>query len=177
MTTGPRVIGNHGWFFHDGAAYTVPSSGNASRTAKPGAADTGWIALPILSSVVMATEEEKATIMAPTPGLRRPYSKVRRSLSRSYRLTCEEISPLAWGVAMRSLDLTSASTQYNPGEGPLVIGWLKIQQYDEQNALFNTVDSYGELFVPGDVSFGDDVVKPELQFDELHSIYNTGALA
>lgn len=176
MIKASRVIGSHVFWFHDGAAYTVPSSGTASRTAKPGASDTGWIDLGLIASVAVTTEEDKAVIMAPTPGLRRPYNKVRKSLSRSYKFTCEELSALTWGAMMRSLDLTSSSTQYNPGEGTLIIGWLKVQQYDQDNALFNTVDSYGELFLAGDATFADDVARFEMQHDELHSVYNTGAL-
>lgn len=176
MNTGSRILGNHGFFFRDGAAYTVPSSGNASRTAKPGATDTGWIDIGIVTAVKPERQSDAQEVWAPTPGVLRLYDIIRTKQKLSFTLNLEEVSPLSWELLFNTAALTSGSTQYNPCEGAQKKGWLKIQQYDQADALFNTLDVYVEVEVQN-AEFGEGVVRLELKASVLHSTLNTGTLA
>jgi hypothetical protein len=75
-----------------------------------------------------------------------------------------------------TLNLGSASTQYNPLEGVTKRGWLKIQQYDQSDTLINTVDVYVYLTIERDTEFGEKEVEIEYSADVLHSTLNTGTL-
>lgn len=177
MNAAPRIIGNHAFFFRDGAAFTVPSAGTASRTAKPGAADTSWIDLGILRDASIQHARNEVDIFAPSPGAMRLFDVLETKRQLSVNITAEEMSPLAFELLFGTLALTTASTQYNPLEGASKKGWLKIQQYDQADALFNTVDLYVHLKVSGDVAFGDSVVAVTFEGRVLHSTLNTGSLA
>lgn len=177
LATRSVILGNHGFFFRDGASFTVPSAGTAGRTSKPGAADTSWIDLGILSEVTMQHEREERDIFAPTPGVMRLYDVIETKRQLSINLTAQELSAFAFELMFGTLALTSASTQYNPLEGATKKGWLKLQQYDQGDALVNTVDVYGQIKVSGEVSVGDNIVAAQFEFRVLHSTLNTGTLA
>lgn len=177
MNAAPRIIGNHAFFFRDGAAFTVPSAGTASRTAKPGAADTSWIDLGILRDLSVQHARNEVDIFAPAPGAMRLFDVLETKRQLSVNITAEEMSPLAFELLFGTLALTNASTQYNPLEGATKKGWLKVQQYDQTDALFNTVDLYVQMKVSGDVAFGDSVVAVTFECRVLHSTLNTGSLA
>jgi hypothetical protein len=177
MNTGSVILGNHGFFFRDGDSYTVPSSGTAGRASKPGAADTGWVDLGILSEVTIQHEREERDIFAPTPGTLRLYDVIETKRQLKINLSAQEMSPLAWELLFGTLKLTSASTQYNPFEGVTKKGWLKLQQYGQSDALFNTVDVFVQMKISGDLSFGDNIVAATFEARVLHSTLNTGTLA
>jgi hypothetical protein len=177
MNTAPVILGNHGFFFRDGASFTVPTAGTAGRTSKPGAADTGWIDLGILSEATIQHEREERDIFAPTPGVMRLYDVIETRRQLSINLTAQEMSPLAFELLFGTLALTNASTQYNPLEGATKKGWLKLQQYGQNDAIFNTVDVFVQLKVSGELSFGDNIVAAKFEARVLHSTLNTGTLA
>lgn len=177
MNTGSVILGNHGFFFRDGDSFTVPSSGTAGRAAKPGAADTGWVDLGILSEVTVQHDREERQIFAPTPGVLRLYDVIETKRQLKLNLTAQEMSPFQWELLFGTPKLTTASTQYNPFEGATKKGWLKIQQYNQSDALFNTLDVYCHIKVSGEVSFGDNIVAATFEVVGLHSTLNTGTLA
>ena len=177
MTTGSVILGNHGFFFRDGGSFTVPSSGTAGRSSKPGAADTGWIDLGILSEISVQHQREERDIFAPTPGTLRLYDTIETKRQLNVKLTAQEMSPLAFELLFGTLALTSASTQYNPLEGATKKGWLKIQSYNQSDAIFNTVDLYVAIKVSGELTFGDNIVSAQFEARVLHSTLNTGTLA
>lgn len=176
MTTGSVIIGNHGFFFRDGASYTVPSSGTAGRSSKPGAADTGWIDLGILSELNVQHDREAREVYAPTPGVLRLYDVIETKRMLKLTMTCMEMSPLAFELIFGTLALTSASTQYNPLEGVTKKGWLKVQQYKQDDSIVNTIDVYVQIKVTGEINFGENIVTIPIEAVVLHSTLNTGTL-
>lgn len=177
MNTGAVILGNHGFFFREGLSYTVPSAGTSSRTTKPGAADTGWVDLGILSEVTIQHEREERDIFAPTPGVLRLYDVLETKRQLNINLTAQEMSPKAFELVFGTDFLTAASTNYNPLEGSTKRGWLKIQQYNQSDALFNTMDVWVQMKVSGEVSFGENIVAVTFEARVLHSTQNTGTLA
>lgn len=177
MTTGSVILGNHGFFFRDGASFTVPSAGTAGRSSKPGAADTGWIDLGILSEISVQHQREEREIFAPTPGTLRLYDIIETKRQFNIKMTAQEMSPFAFELIFGTDSLTTASTQYNPMEGKTKKGWLKVQNYNQADALFNTVDIFVAIKVSGEVTIGDNIVSAQFEARVLHSTLNTGTLA
>jgi len=177
MTTDSLILGNHAFFFRDGTSFTVPSAGTAGRSSKPGAADTGWIDLGILRQVSVQNERDEKEIFAPTPGVLRLYDVVETKRQITFKLTADQVTPLAFELMFGTLALTSGSTQYNPLEGAIKKGWLKVQQYKQDDSLFNTVDVFIAIKVSGEITFGDNIVSAEFEARVLHSTLNTGSLA
>lgn len=177
MTTNSVIIGNHAYFVRDGTSFTSPSAGTASRTAKPGQNDTSWIDLGIIRTTSIQHERDTIDVFAPTPGVKRLWDRHETKRVLAVNITMEEMSPLAWELLMGTLALTSASTQYNPLEGPTKKGWLKLVQYKQDDTTFNVSDLFCHLSIDGDTEFGDSVVSPVFKATLLHSTLNTGTLS
>ena len=177
LATAPKIIGNRCWFFRDGTAFTVPSAGTASRTSKPGAADTGWIDLGIVRELSVDHQREEIEIFAPTPGIKRLYDVLEAKRQLNITFTTEDFSAFAFELLFGSLALTAASTQFNPLEGAVKKGWLKFQQYDQADAQVSTVDVFTYIKIGGELNFGDGLVAPQFSCRTLHSTLNTGALS
>lgn len=177
MTTSSVVLGGHVFAFRSGTAFTVPSSGTASATAKPGGADTGWIDLGIVESITVEATGDEKEIFAPSPGRLRLVDVLRVKDKLKFTFELSQMSPLVWQLIFRTLNLSAgAGVQYNPLEGAEVKAWLKIEQYDQTDAAWNTVDVFCYLNISGGTKFGDDVVKPTVEATVLHSTLNTGSL-
>ena len=176
MTTGSYIIGNHAYFVRDGTSFTVPSAGTASRTAKPGASDTSWIDLGIIRSVSVQHSRDVVDVFAPVPGAKRLWDRLETKRVLAVTVTMEEMSPLAWEGLMGTLALTTASTQYNPLEGTIKKGWMKLVQYKQDDTTFNVTDLFSHMQVDGDTEFGDSIISPVFKFTALHSTLNTGTL-
>jgi len=74
--------------------------------------------------------------------------------------------------------LDSTSTQWNPTEGPgRVNGWIKHQQYDQNDVLRTVADLYCSVSVPEDATF-DPAALTEVSIEArlLTSSLNTGTL-
>lgn len=179
MNTARTVIGAHGFFFPNGVAYTLPSAGTASRTAKPGATDTGWIDVGQADWSLQNTGKTE-DFMAPSPGARQLYDKVVVSKGLKLKGKLMELSNLVYQVLLSTAALPTSPTaggQYNPLEGdPIVRGWLKLQQYNQANVLINTLDVFVAMTIPGDIAFGDKPVDVDVEADVLFSTLNTGTL-
>lgn len=176
LTTGSIIVGSHANFFRDGDAFTTPSSGTAGRASKPAATDTAWIDLGIIRDCGITADRDEREIYAPTPGALRLYDIIETKRRLSLKLTLEEMSPLAFELMFGTLALTNSSTQYNPLEGVTKKGWLKLQQYKQDDTSFNTVDLFCHLKVDGEVKFDDNIVSVSLMARVLHSTLNTGTL-
>jgi len=176
MNQGPVIIGSHAYFVREGDAFTVPSAGNAGRNSKPGATDASWLDVGILKDVGTNLTREEREIYAPTPGQIRLYDLIETKRKQEIKLALQEMSPLVWELMFGTLPLATGSTQYNPMSGPTKKGWLKLQQYKQDDSLFNTLDLYVQLIVDGEVKFDDNVVAPNLTARVLHSTLNTGTL-
>lgn len=176
MNTSARTIGSHAFFFPEGNSFTVPSSGTSGTAAKPGAADTGWIGLGVIGSSSISKSGDVKELWAPLPGTLRLKDVIEVKPDISFKFTVRELSALAVQVLFRTLNLTSASTQFNPLEGKTLKGWLKLQQYDQNEALVMTVDVFVHLTCDGEVTFGEDIVDFPFSARVLHSTLNTGSL-
>lgn len=177
LTQAPFVLGSHAFFFREGDAFTLPSAGTAGRTAKPGATDTGWIDLGIIEEQNTERESEDITVFAPTPGRLRKYDIIEVKDAMKVTFTGAELGPVAIEILYKTLALTSASTQFNPLEGQTKKGWLKIQQYDQNDAQRLVLDVFGRLKVTGGIKAGGgELAKVQYEFEVLHSTLNTGTL-
>lgn len=176
LTTGSIIIGSHANFVRDGDAFTLPSSGTAGRSSKPGATDSSWIDLGIIQDVGITADRDEREIYAPTPGAIRLYDVIETKRRLSIKMALTEMSPLVMELLFGTLALTGSSTQYNPLEGATKKGWLKLQQYNQADGTFNVLDVYCHLKVDGEVKFDDNIVTTSLMARVLHSTLNTGTL-
>jgi hypothetical protein len=177
MNTAARIIGNHGKFFLDGKAFTIPDpGGTAGREAKPGDTDPAWADLGILSEVSIEPQTEERPIFKPSPGRLRKYDVLETKDDLQLTLRAEELSPLAVQALFRTAALDEDSTTYKPLEGQTLKGWLQVKQYDQNDELVNTVEVFAHLKV-GALTFGDDVARVEFTGSVLDSTLNNGTLA
>ena len=177
LVKGERAISSHALFFPAGKAYTVPSSGTAGRSAKPGAGDAGWINMGIIKMSKDAIGGEKKETFAPVPGKKVRYDIHRLKETLTHKFTCLEITPLAIQCLYRTLALDESSSQFNALEGVEVKGWLKVQRYNKDNSLVMVFDHFVDLEVSGEVDFsGEDMTTVDFEAAVLHSTLNTGTL-
>jgi hypothetical protein len=171
MNTAAIIAGNHAFF--------NPESGTSSRSLKPAANASTWVDLGILSEVTVQHEREERDIFAPTPGVLRLYDVLETKRQLNINLTAQEMSEKAfeilWGTALPTAG--TPMTQYNPLEGSVKRGWLKLQQYGQADTNFNTVDVWVAMKISGEVSFGENIVSVTFEARVLHSTLNTGTIA
>jgi hypothetical protein len=180
MNTARTVIGAQAYLFPAGLAFTVPATGTAGRNSKPGAADTGWINAGV-SDWTFVNTGKLTDFMAPAPGARVLYDKIVTSKGLKLKGKLMEMQNLTWQLLLSTLTLPNSPTaggQYNPLEGdPVIRTWLQLQQYNQANALINTMDVFVAMTLPGDVQFGENPVDVDVEADVLFSTLNTGQLA
>lgn len=185
-----EILGAHAWFFRDGAAYTVPGNGNASRTAKPGAADPKWLDLGILD-LGLSPKMEKKEIFRPAPAVKELEDIIPYKRGLDLKLKKQEMNNLDWELIFGCLALNldpatngGAGGQFNPLElqAAIVKGWLKVEYFGRQsgragNNPLLTSDLFVALEYDGDFEPGDEPVEPQLVAHVLRSTLNTGSLA
>jgi hypothetical protein len=179
-----EILGAHAWFFRDGAAYTVPGAGNASRTAKPGATDAAWLDLGIVDIGLSPKSDEKE-IWRPAPAVKELEDVIPYKRQLDVKIKKQELNNLDFELIFASLalPLSGAGGQFNPLElqAASVKGWLKIQYYGRQSArdgsaALLTADLYVMLKYDGDFEPGEEPVEPQLVARVLRSPLNTGNL-
>lgn len=171
-----RVISTHISLFWEGVAFTSPSSGTCGREAKPGAADTGWIALGNPSEFSVTHDKTEIVIMKGVPGRRVRHNIIHTEQMLDLSFTVEEMRAEMVELLFGSLTLNSSSTQFNPLEGREKKGWLKFQQYDQTNTLVNTCDVFVVVSIDGEVAFNNQLATFPVSAKVLHSTLNTGTL-
>lgn len=180
MNKSRTVIGIQGFIFPWGSAFTDPEAGTASRTAKPGAADDGWLDIGV-ADWTFSPQNTIEDFMAPSPGVRVLWDKVTTKKGLKLKGKLMELQNLSYKMLLAlaaDYALSGAGGQYNPLEGdPVVRAWLQLQQYNQANALINTMDVAVAMTIPGDVTFGDTPVDVDVEADVLFSTLNTGTLA
>lgn len=179
MNKARTVLGLHGFLFPDAAPFTVPAAGTASRTAKPGAADPAWFDIGVSDWTFQPTSTVE-DFFAPAPGIRVLWDKIATKKGLKLKGKLMEMSNVVWQMllATSTLPLSGAGGQYNPLEGdPVLRAWLQLQQYNQANALINTMDVFVAMQIPGDVKFDDKLVDVDVEADVLFSTLNTGTLA
>jgi hypothetical protein len=179
MNKARTVIGAHGFFYPEGAAFTVPGAGTTARTAKPGAADPAWFDIGV-SDWGFAPNNKIEDFMAPAPGARVLWDRITTAKGLKLKGKWMEMSNLVYQMLLATLTLPNSNTaggQYNPLEGdPVVRGWLQLQQYNQANVLINTLDVYVAMEIPGDIAFDDKAVDVQVEANVLFSTLNTGTL-
>ena len=176
MNTASRIVGNHAYFFRDGDSYTVPSAGTASRTSKPSIGDTGWVDFGILSELGVTNSSESREVFAPLPGVLHLYDEIKTKNKLEIKFKTEELSPLGIELLMGATKLTSSSTQYNPLSQQQHKGWLRVEQFDQTDAVLNTIEVFVSVEVSGEVQFNDQIVTEGVVAKVLYSSLNTATL-
>lgn len=177
MNQAPLVIGSHAFFFRDGDSFSLPAPGTAGRTSKPGATDTGWVDLGIISASSDQREAEEIQVFAPSPGRKRLYDVIETKDNLTLKFTCDEIGPFGMEMLYKTLKLTTASTQFNPLEGATKKGWLKLQRYNQDDTQVLVLDLFVHLKVAAEVAFSaDGLAQVQFEAKVLHSTLNTGTL-
>lgn len=165
------------WFLRNGLAYTSPSSGTVSATARPDSSDAIWDTwfIPNCEEFTVATEGEEAKIMGGQQGGLVLKDHIQLSQETKITFRNNEISPLSFGALFGTLDLTASSNQANPTEGKrLVKGHLRFQAYDGDNVLRLTGILYGSLKVTqADPWSGRNVARCQFEFNLIRSSLNT----
>ena len=183
MTSKPRIIGNHVYFFRDGENFTQPAAGTASRTAKPNIEDAGWLVFGSVDKLDIVHDKEEKEIYAPAPARLELYDVLQNKRKTSVKFDTQELTPLAYELAFHTKPLTGVNgaanqAAYNPGSGEPVKGWLHIEQFgtESDDTPVNVVDIYVYLSMDGDLKFDENVVRVSMQAIKLSSTLNIGAL-
>jgi len=161
-----RIATAHIFIIRDGASITSPSSGTASRTLAPDASESTWLEWGPTEMFSIEKIGETIETFAGAAGRRVRYDVLR---------TNQGID-IAFEMVLGTLALTTSSTQHNPLEGAEKKVWLRAQLYDNDNALLDTIQMYGDLDYDGAMEVGPSIISPKFKFRGIHSIYNTGAL-
>ena len=175
MQTGYKTLAGIAYFFRDGADYTVPAAGVAGRALKPGPTDPAWLNLGHVDISTKPTFE-KEEIVRNVPGRRMLYDVLHTRTGLTHTVNFHELQNLLFELLFQTGPLDDAG-QYNPGEGSAVKGWLKVQEYDQDDNLINTHDVFVYLNPPTDLKRDDKHTQCEVAADMLYSTLNTGTLA
>ncbi len=181
LTTASLLVGTHAYFWQDGQSFTSPTSGTTSRTAHADAADVGWTDryLGIIGACrIQSARGEAIVIFAPSPGRLRLYDVLPSKSDIILTYTLQQLSPLCIQLLFGTAPLDKTSAQWNPTEGPgRVHGWIKHQQYDQNDVLRTVADLYCSVSIPEDATF-DPAALTEVSIEArlLTSNLNTGSL-
>ena len=181
LARGPMTLATHAWFVRDGTAYTVPTSGTSSKSAKPDAADTSWTDGKM--GIIGAAEfdpgkDAPIEVMQGTPGKVQRADIIPGASKPVWSFDFKEVDALVVELSQQTLALTSSSTQFNPGEAAAEVkGWLKVQQYDHTDTIKQTIDCYGSVRLKGSfkTELGQQAVY-SVEFRPIFSSLNTGTL-
>jgi hypothetical protein len=163
-------------FTKDADNLTV-SATPASRTAKPGSQDSGWIDIGVIEEGDIQVEASDIEIFAPKPGKLVLWDELTTKEKLTGSATLKEVSPYALEVLFRSARLTAASTQFNSLSGGKKRGWLQVQVYDDQDDQILVKNIWASLKIAGAVPLGGaKLMELKLEFKQLYSTLNTSTL-
>lgn len=176
LSTGPIAIGTHARFFRDGAAFTVPEAGTASRTAKPGAADTGWIDLGVIADSSSTPEAEELEVWAPAPGRKVLHDVIPTKAKQTHKFTLQEFGPFTLELAERSGALDEDSDSFVPMAALAKKGWLEIKRYNHSDELVYDAYYFVYLKAAGEVNYGEGLASLPVEALVLNSSAAGGAV-
>ncbi len=177
MQQQPSVIqtGDFLYFAPAGQAFTVPSSGTVSASAKPGAADAIWTTFglgTVKKPAMDKVEAKEIEIKAPMPGTGIIVTQNIVRPERSLKMTVEmnELSRLGLAGFYKSPLIQLADTAFYPlsGTGSFQ-GWLKRQRYDAANGLYIIDDWWVDLNVTDLAVDEGNILHPKFEFTWLYS--------
>ena len=162
-----KYLGNHFWLAPEAV-------GTSTITIKPGTGS--FTKIGECGSFSVRPGVTVKEIMQPSPGQMRRGDVIPISAVLDVHAHVVQVSPVFWQLLWNTLALVVGANQYNPGEGlGLLKGWVKVQQYDQANALYNTVDLWAALTIDSDVSFGESPVEYDITARIIQSTLNTGS--
>lgn len=177
MNIASRICAAHIFFAREGAAFTLPAPGTVGREAKPDGPDAAWVRVfGNVEDLSVSPNEEFKKIIVAVPGRRVPWDNRKVMQETQIKFTAQEVGPFAVELFTGAGPMTPATTQFNPSAGTTKRGWLKVQVYDSDDAMFLAWDSFGVLKAEGDMKFGADFVKPQITFDALYSTLETAVV-
>lgn len=85
---------------------------------------------------------------------------------------------LLWELIFGTPPISGAGG-YTPNGATTVTkkAWVKLQQYDEQDQIVNTVEFWARLKITGTPTFGGEGVRYDLEAMQIYSTVQTGTLA
>jgi hypothetical protein len=175
LPLGPVVIGTQARFFRDGA-FTVPTAGTASRTAKPGPGDPLWISLGVIAEAGQNPQQEEIEVWAPSPGRKVLHDVINTKGQTTIKLTLQEFGPFVLELIERSGALDSASTTFTPLEALTKRGWLELKRYSHTDAVISEAYYYVVLKAAGEVNYGDALVTVPVEARVLNSTVDGGSV-
>lgn len=165
------------WFIRNGLAYTSPSSGTVSATARPDGADPIWDTwfMANCEEFTPTVEGEEAKVMGGQQGGLVLKDHIQLSQETKITFKNNELSALPIQALFGTLDLTAASVQANPTEGKrLVKGWLRFQAYDQDHVQRLVGILYGSLKITSvDPWSGRNVARAAFEFNLIRAAGNT----
>lgn len=170
------AVGSHVRWMPDGTSFTSPAPGTSAREEKPDASETEWLDLGYISAMELDPQQEEKEVYAASPGQLRLVDVVELKRGLNMTFTLEEVGAFIMQLAFKTLKLTdgAGAQQYNPTEGATVKGWMKVEQYDQADASWNTVDLYVYVRLNSALNLADDTVRPQLFCRLLQSTLNSG---
>lgn len=179
MNLASYIIGAHLWFFREGDAFTKPEAGVCGVESKPGIEpemDPGWLDLGAVESIEPTVSQEEHKLWRPAPGRLVLKDVLENKQEMSWKVVTNDVGPLAMECFMRtSAKLGGAQSQYNPLSAISRRGWVHVQMYDQDNALWNSLDMWCRVRCA--MKFTGEPTKPEWDLFLLYSTLNTGAIA
>jgi hypothetical protein len=185
MTSTPRIIGNHVFFFREGGTITVPATdcvaGLCTRTNKPAATDPLYVELAKVDKLVGKHQKDEKIIFAPNPCRLEPVDVLINKRQISIEFDSQELSVLSFELLFGFNPVNMAangSGQYDPNSEGAVKGWLHVEQFgpDSDTVPVNSVDLFVYLSLSGDITFDDNVIKTTMSALKLTSTQNVGKL-
>lgn len=146
-------------------------------SAKPGAADTGWLDLGDLKNVEIEKIQVKRDIYGSSPGRKRRKRQIVTREDLDITFTCQDWSDLMVQLTFGTGHLEPGDTQFSPLSGDPVEGWLKGAVYDHRDDQLVVVDFWVTLTIEGRVSLeSDDASTSEFTVKAAvnHSSLNAG---
>lgn len=177
LTTEAAVLGWQVKFFKKGSAFTVPTSGTASKTALPGEADPAWVDIPDIAELTITPSSDKIEVFKPSPGRKRLDDVISTKDKLAIKFKSQEISPIAIQALFKSGTLTGASTGFTLMQGVQLKGWLWVKAYNQDDVKIFEFPVYVHLELTGDVTGGDALVEFEFEGMVLNNPLNVGIIA
>lgn len=179
LTLNELILGSQARFAREAVAFTLPSAGTTSVSARPDATDTSWIDLGDVEDCETTNESTDVERWAPSPG-RVQLANVHEVKGKlSFKLTTNEAGPLAAQLGHRVAELLGgAVTSGQPLGARTTRGWLQLQHYDSSNTLRVVVSVWCRLKLTGGLkSAGTELVKPQFEATVLWSTLNVVTLS
>ena len=172
------AIGNHVFFFQEGAAFTVPGAGTVSAASVPGTTDPAWLDLGTIEEWEdKITGEEKKTYR-PSPGQLVTKDVITTKQDLEFTFKSNMLTIPAIQLFYRTQTLASGATYYNPLSGVPPRGYLLIQRYDQYNTLHMVGIGWVRIKCQGGMKSGDgNLIMPEFTANLLYNTNNIVTLS